>query len=394
MMKMNGKRLVALLAVALLLVMSCVGSVAETVTLADAVTTFENGCMAEKNDMTVVDLHGTWHEMGRQYGALLQRQLREVADLCEEVISASEDNQTSARKTLQTQHDQMPYTIRCFFDGMEETSGLTRDELERANAVERIAGLPHCSFAAVWDDYAAGDLVLGRNYDYAEIFHRLNRDVVITVFHPADDALATAIIGYAGEIYAVNGLNEAGIFMELNNGTFSARLKAPDLRITGTTQLMDMLFEADSLDMLDLYFNSSLNSSAYIINAADSNTVRSYEWCTLGVKRGDGSDPDGVFASTNHYLSPDWEFEAPDEAASLQTTARRNGLLALCEANKGRIDVPEMMEIIDTTTENGGAKNPLTVYQLVVTPVSRTVWMKTATQTEWTEFDLASFLEQ
>ena len=83
MMKMNGKRLVALLTVALLLVMSCVGSVAETVTLADAVTTFENGCMAEKNDMTVVDLHGTWHEMGRQYGALLQRQLREVADLCE-----------------------------------------------------------------------------------------------------------------------------------------------------------------------------------------------------------------------------------------------------------------------------------------------------------------------
>ena len=385
---------VSLLLVLILLFVSVTASFAEAIVPADADMSFENGIRVQRNGLTIVNLHGSWHDMGRQYGYLLSKELSNVAMLCEQIISDSDMNAEKAESTLRIQHDQMPYTIRSFISGMEETSGLTKYQLECANAVERIAGLPHCSFAAAWDEYAAGDLVIGRNYDYAEEFQLLDHEVVVSVFHPEDGSLAVATIGYAGEIYAVNGMNEAGIFMELNSGIFSSKLKVPDMRITGTTQLFSMLFEADSLPLLDLYFNSSNNSSAYIINAADSNTVRSYEWCTLGVKRGDGSDPDGVFASTNHYLSPDWEFEAPDEAASLQTTARRNGLLALCEANKGRIDVPEMMEIIDTTTDNGGAKNPLTVYQLVVTPVSRTVWMKTATQTEWTEFDLASFLEQ
>lgn len=385
------KKLICLMLV-LLMAAACIPAMADTVTPADADEFFEGGSRACKNNITVVDLHGTWYEMGRQYGHLLSHELSNVAGLCEEIISAGEGNAATAAKTLDAQRAQMSYTTRRFFAGMEETSGLTMYQLECANSVERIAGLPRCSFAAAWDDYAADDLVIGRNYDYGEIFKLLDHEVVITVFHPADGAMAAATIGYAGEIYAVNGLNEAGIFMELNNGSFSARLKAPDLRITGTTQLLTMLFEADTLELMDVYFNSLLNSSSYIINAADSKTVHSYEWCASGVKRGDGwTEESGVFASTNHYLSPEWGFEAPDEAASLQTSQRRLNLLALCEAKKGSIDPQTMMKIIDTRMEDGGSANPYTVYQLVAVPATRTVWLKTIDQTEWTEFDLSAF---
>lgn len=385
------KKLISLFLVFILVLMTLSTVAADAVTPADADLTFEGGIRVHRNDLTIVDLHGTWYEMGRQYGYLLSGELANVSALCDEIIADSDSNAAKAESTLQTQNAQMPYTIRRFFDGMEETSGLSRHQLECANAVERIAGLPHCSFVAVWGDYAAGDLVLGRNYDYGEEFQLLDHEVVLTVFHPADGAMAVATVGYAGEIYAVNGMNEAGIFMELNNGTFSSRLKAPNLRLTGTTQLLSMLFEADTLPLLDMYFNSSNNSSAYIINAADSETVHSYEWCTVGIQRGDGFGPDGVFASTNHFLSPEWGFDAPDEEASLHTSQRRENLLALCEARKGSIDPEAMMEIINTRLEDGGAANSLTVYQMVAVPASRTLWVKTVKQTEWTEFDLGAF---
>lgn len=379
---------------AFVLILTAALSQAEAVVPSDADVWFENGSRARKNDLTIVNLHGTWYEMGRQYGYLLSGELTNVAMLCEQIIADSDDNALKAENTLRTQHEQMPYTLRRFFAGMEETSGLTMYQLECANAVERIAGLPHCSFAAVWDDYAAGDLVLGRNYDYGEEFQLLDHEVVVTVFHPADGAMAVATIGYAGEIYAINGMNEAGIFMELNNGTLSCKVKASDMRITGTTQLLTMLFEADTLPLMDIYFNSMANSSSYIINAADSETVHSYEWCTVGIERGDGYDPDGVFASTNHYLAPEWSFELPSEEASLQTSARRENLLRLCEERKGQIDAQAMMEIINTRLEDGGAANVLTVYQIVAVPATRTIWLKTIGQNEWTEFDLQAFFAE
>ena len=388
------KKIISALIVLVLVLSLNIGALAAAITPADSDLSFENGSRVQVNNLSIVNLHGTWYEMGRQYGALLPNELANVAALCEDVIAAGEYNAAKAESILSNQRVQMPYTIREFFRGMEETSGLTMNQLECANAVERIAGLPHCSFAATWDDYAAGDLVLGRNYDYGEVFQLLDHEVVITVFHPADGALPAATIGYSGEIYAVNGMNEAGIFMELNNGTFSSKLKSPNLRITGTTQLLSMLFEADSLELMDMYFNSTLNSSAYIINAADSETVHSYEWCTLGVQRGDGAEMDGVFASTNHYVSTGWGFDAPDEEASLQTSQRRANLLALCEANKGAITPEVMMDIIATRLEDGGAANDLTVYQIVAVPATRTLWLKMVEQTEWTAFDLGAFFAQ
>lgn len=342
--------------------------------------------------VTVVSLYGSWQEMGQQYGRLAKRQLEEVSTFCQQIVDASEDNQKRAESIIQQQADQTPYTIRQFFQGAVETSGLSLEELYLANAVERIAGLPKCSLAAVWGDYAKDGMVLGRNYDYGDIFHQLNDAVLVTVFHPNDGALATAIMGYAGEIYAVNGINEAGIFLELNNGKASAPISSPNKRITGTTVLLDVLFEADSLDLLDRYFNTNLCSSSYIINAADGNAVRSYEWCPIGVKHGEDYNIDGLLASTNHYVNPEWETQAATEENSMKSFTRRDNLIALCEAAKGTIDAAKMQEIIAVWVEDGGAANELTVYQLVVEPASRMLWIRTDYDDAWEQIDLKPYL--
>ena len=354
---------------------------------------FEMGTKTSMNGINVVDLHGTWHEMGRQYGALLKDELTEVYLFVKTIIQYSVGNAKKADSIIEVQTAQTPYRISEFMRGAAETSGLTVEQLQAVNAVERIGGLPKCSAVFCWDDYAAGPLVIGRNYDYSDAFALLKDDVAVTVYHPADGSLAVATVGYVGEIYAVNGLNEKGIFMELNNGKPSANIKSPDSRITGTTMLFSALFEIDELEDWDLFFSTVNCSSSYIINVADSRLARSYEWCPVGFKPGGSDLPDGLLVSTNYYVNPEWLFALPSDEASWQGLTRRNNLIALSEKAKGGIDAQKMLDIVATPVENGGAMNDLTVFQMVVVPESRNLWIRVIGGSGWTQIDLSGFLQ-
>ena len=249
-----------------------------------------------------------------------------------------------------------------------------------------------CSVAVCWDDYAEGPLVVGRNYDYSEALSLLKDDVAVTVYHPSDGSLSVATVGYIGKIFAVNGLNEKGIFMELNNGKPSAAIRAPEARVTGTTMLFHALFEIDELKDWDLFFSTVNNSSSYIINVADSQSARSYEWCPIGYKVGGADLPDGLLVSTNYYVNEDWLFYTPTDAASWEGLTRRKNLITLCENAKGKIDARKMMEIIETPEKDGGAQNKLTVYQMVVVPETKTMWIRVIGGAGWTQIDLSGFL--
>lgn len=329
--------------------------------------------------------------MGRQYGHLMKKELEDIDTFLDIIIEANEGNTAKADSIVDQQVAQTPYSINEFFEGAAETSGFTVRELQTINAVERIGGLPKCSVAMAWDDYAASDLVIGRNYDYSDSFALLKDDIAVTVYHPSDGSLAAATIGYVGEIYTVNGLNEKGIFWELNNGKPSANIKSPDQRITGTTMLFESMFEIDELKDMDLFFNTVNCSSSYIINVADENEGQSFEWCPIGVKHGEEDLPDGLLVSTNYYVNKEWPFAVPSDSQSWDGITRRNNLIELCESNKGKIDEKIMMEIIDKTEEEGGAKNKLTVYQLVVVPKTRTIWLQITGGSKWTKIDLDSF---
>lgn len=387
----------AVLCIALVFSPASAASIPESsgkiLTVADADRTFENGLRADVNGIAVVSLYGTWREMGRQYGMLMKDRLDEVFFFVNTIIEYSVGNAEKARSIIAVQTAQTPYRIREFFEGAAETSGLTVEQLQAVNAVERIGGLPKCSAAFCWGEYTAGPLVIGRNYDYSDAFGLLKDDVAVTVYHPADGSLATATVGYAGEIYAVNAINEKGIFMELNNGKPSANIKSPNSRITGTTALFSEMFEADELEDWDLFFNTTNCSSSYIINIADSSRALSYEWCPVDVKQGGKDLPDGLLVSTNYYVNPDWLFAVPSDAASWEGLTRRKNLIALCEAEKGKIDEQAMMKIIGMPLEAGGAQNELTVYQIVVVPETRMMWLRVIGGADWTQIDLAGFLQ-
>ena len=359
-------------------------------TIRNVEQTFEQGVRVSKNKVNVVNLHGTWYEMGRQYGMLLKAELEEVHAFVRDLIK---NNDEMAEEIINVQRRQTPYRVLSFMRGASETSGLTIEEMQEVNAVERIGGLPKCSAAFCWGAYSGGTMVIGRNYDYSAAFSQLKNDVVVTVYHPADSALAVATIGYVGEIYAVNGLNEKGIFMELNNGTPSTNIKTQNMRITGTTTLFSTLFETDELEDWELFFNTTCCNSSYIINVADSQKAVSYEWCQVGVKTGGADLPEGLLVSTNYYVNPEWLFKVPSDNACWYGQTRRSNLISLCESSKGKIDAHKMMEIVSTSLENGGAMNELTVYQMVVIPETKTLWLRVTGASDWLQIDLSRFLQ-
>ena len=397
---MPGKTLILLVSLLCVMMAGCVVNASPepekkepVLTAADADQTFEQGSKASMNNISVVSLHGTWGEMGRQYGKLMKDELHEVHDFVENMIASSSENTERSKSIIALDQAQYTNSMREFMEGASETSGLTMDQIQAVNALERIGGLPKCSAVFCWDEYSSGPLVAGRNYDYSNAFAPLKDDMVITVYHPADGSLAVATIGYAGEINTYNAINEKGIFMELNNGTPSTNIKTQTDRIQGTTMLFAAMFETDELNDWELFFNTVACSGSYIINVADSQSARSYEWCPTGVKTGNTDLPDGLLVSTNYYVNPDWLFATPSDANSWEGLTRRRNLITLSENSKGRIDAGRMQEIIETPVEKGGAMNELTMYQIVVVPETKMLWLQVVGGPEWTQIDLSGFLD-
>ena len=93
-----------------------------------------------------------------------------------------------------------------------------------------------------------------------------------------------------------------------------------------------------------------------------------------------------------YYVNPDWLFSTPSDNACWEGITRRDHLIALCEDAKGSIDAQKMMEIVGTTYEDGGAQNELTVYQMVVVPETKSLWLRVIDGLGWVQIDLESFM--
>lgn len=348
--------------------------------------TFEGGRLFEHNGIKILDLRGSWKQMGRQYGYLAADMIK---DVCRNFLRSkiTAENEAAIWQMTEDLYHLYPYRLKQVFAGMLETSGLTMNELKLANAAEYTAAVYGCSAMAAWNDYASGNLIYGRNYD-GPGFQPLCHDIVVVVYHPSDGSLATATVGYAGEIYAVNAFNEKGLFVELNNGMPSAGTDIDFSRFAGTTELLTMMMDADSMEYVDGFFKTVKGFASFTIGVADEYEARSYEWCAQGMARGDGSTPDGLMAMTNHYVSPTWEFPVPDDDHSWISIQRRNNLLNQAATHKGYLDAPTMCQIMQTYIPDGGPRHEFTLYQLVFEPATMKLRMQITEVNEWEEIEL------
>lgn len=354
--------------------------------------TDSKGKIYDVDGITVLDLHGSWYQMGRQYGILAGDRMDDVLQYLHGRIGTEQVKVDSAATIAGELYALYPGHLKEFFAGASETSGLSLDELKLCNASEYVEGVFLCSAMASWKDYAAGKLVFGRNYD-AESYSEIDRDLVVTVYHP-DGGMAAATVGYAGEIYCVNGLNAEGIFVELNNGMPSAGFKVHWDLCPSTTTLFDMLFSARNLDDVDDFFHSTRSFASFIIGVADKDEARSYEWCYDGVRRGDVTTESGLLISTNHYVNEEWDFITPGDEDSWNSITRRCNLAGQARSHKGRIGVEEMKAIMSTPLEDGGPMHRLTRYQIVAVPEDLKLYVNAPCNAKWAEVDMKEFFNK
>lgn len=361
------------------------------------------GRLYKAGKINVLVLQGTYEQMGRQYGALLKQELNENYRGMVEGLQDIEDLSIEDLQELgESVYEKYPQKYKEIINGLAETSGLGLEKAKALNMQEMYVSAAlvnwaqtqgmQCSGMAAWGPYTSGGpLVFGRNYDLG-FFNA--QYATMTVYNPIDGSIPVASFTFAGCIYVTSGMNGAGVFLELNNGSTSDCSDFMDTRPWAPIDLFSFLEGASDLEQLSYFFETTRPDLAYIVNAADADSACSFEWATSGVKKR-LPDQEGLLVATNHFVDPSWDIpppgvNAPDVDFSVQ---RRVNLLTLGEENKGAFDPEVMMEVISTALEDGGAfRAPnLTSYEIVAVPAELTVWVRVPEYQDWVEIDLGRY---
>lgn len=354
---------------------------------------YRTAATGKKNAFPVLSLKGSWHQMGRQYGRLMRT---EMDDFYDEVVArlltkergveaAAIDAQSDALFRAQSRQGKE------LIVGMASGAGFPLAKQKRIAAIVPLAdATPGCSSMAAWGEYTGGGpLVVGRNWDIGGVYPGYRKYLSVAFFQPPERDVAFADVDFVGNIGFQTGMSISGLFLDLQNGMHSD----PDIvesRPLPTLKLFELMATTSTMKGMDRFFMSKANSPmiAVIMNVADETEDRVYEWGTGGTKKRLGS---GLMASSNHFVDPTWTglVEVPKGAKGDWSRERLANLLALGNARKGKLNAEQMMRVLDTTFEKGGATYPeYTVYQVVAVPAERTLWLKARGYSDWEKIDL------
>lgn len=377
---------------------------------------FENGKLYESGKINVVVLKGNYYEMGRQYGELLKDEIREFYEAT--IEGKIINNNLSTFEQLKGFIGKMawsgyPQRQKEIFRGMSQTSGLSVEQVvlldQNVTIVHILMGAPGtpqaldaCSFIAAWADYTKdGKVVCGRNLDWLPALKDYARYLTVVVFNPTDGSNSVATVIYAGMVGIISGINDKGLFVEMNDGTATMGNVGYANRAACFTEMLNFLLDADTMDCLDTMINSTRTNCPIILNVADADVSYSYESAPHDTRRR-SANPPGLLASTNQYLLPSWgTIPMPDLALSLE---RYHNLMVLGNKYKGTIDVEVMKKIMDAPLFEedgslgvgatmfyrhikGNFKYP-TVHQIITSPANKKIWVKVPEYNDWTPVDL------
>ena len=358
----------------------------------------DKGSRIQKGHINIINLFGTWKEMGCRYGSLMAGEIQSMYrnGVEKHLIARMGLDVLFVKEQSYKFYENYPYRYKQLLCGIAETCGLGMDELVMVNGLQRVLSLvnknANSTSIAAWGDYAKDSLVYGRNYDNESWMSELSSNLVVSVFHPADGSLAVATIGYAGQIYVVNGMNEAGIMLSLNSAMYSGGALWYESRVPSVVKLFDFLLGSTNLDELETSIQTTKANFAYLVGAVDSQSARFYEWPVFEVKRRESHSRQGLAVMSNHFTEPSWALPKPDDVTNGLTISRRQNLLSLAKHFKGVIDEVVMMKMLDTKYEDLGATTESTLYQIVGIPETYKLWVKIPGHEEWTEINMKEYL--
>lgn len=367
---------------------------------------FENAraVRTESGTYWVLELAGTWQEMGRQYGSLMGPELRRFHD---ELTTDLLDRGMSEEELATTWDDiQELYSwqLQDLLLGISQTSGLSLEQTLTLNfgmmylAQTVLGGEPPsaCSGIAVWGGYTRDkNLIFGRNWDISrEAMSRYMRYLAVVVFHP-EQGYPVANIHPLGNVYLETGMNSHGVFIELNNGEYSDPTYYEDREDT-TSVLVRVLNQSKNVEeAVDMLMNSPADIS-YILQIADETHAVSLERPTFDA-RVRPPDDEGLVIAYNSFVPPypaHWE-DKVKPPKPVEDDPRYENMLTLAQspAYKGQFTPWSMQQYLEVPVEEGGAYHGGTVLQVVAVPAERTIWMRGCDYSDWEKVPLDGYFD-
>ncbi|MDD2444390.1 MAG: C45 family autoproteolytic acyltransferase/hydrolase, partial [Desulfotomaculaceae bacterium] len=248
-----------------------------------------------------------------------------------------------------------------------------------------------CSGLAVWGEFTPdGNLIFGRNWDIdRESMKKYMKHLSVVVFNP-DSGYSLANIHPLGNVYLETGMNDQGLFIELNNGSLSDPQYIDDRENT-VSVLSTALNQCGTTSEAAKYLAGIPADLSYALQVADAENCVSVERPTFGARVRE-AEQDGVLAAYNNFIPPypkEWEGKVIDPLAP-ELDPRYQNLIKLANSEKffGKLDINSMKDLMDIEVKNGGAVHRGTVYQVIASPRELTLWIRGLDYAGWQEINL------
>ena len=284
-----------------------------------------------------------------------------------------------------------------FLEGVSAGSGLTKEELVRINGVEVAYGeelmrwlgvqtAGKCSTLALFGDKTPdGRMLFGRNYDWMPSFTKLG--LVLTVLQPTDSSMQFATLNYPGCFYLTTGMNSAGVFLELNAGSFASADQNPGT-LHNAWSLWHVLTQAKTTDEAVRVLKSLPSRSSYVIGIADREKSVSFEWGAHSSFVLTAPALKGFLVMTNHFEQPGWtNLPIASAGGVLSSVNRLRGIQCLAEAVPSHsADVDTVKHLISVPVEEGGAYWAGTLFQVIAVPEKLEMHIRRRGYNTWATF--------
>lgn len=367
--------------------------------------------------LPVAVLSGTFRDMGRQYGALLGREIQGAYGLGirDGFIRTGQFRQEELDQLAEGLFKTLPMRQKELLTGIAEGAHIPLPEAVLTACIPAVqivarkkfgGTISSCTSGAAWGSRTAdGKVVTVRGFDYPSIFRTLAKDYrVAVVYRPSDGSNAVAGLAIAGGVSFLDAMNSKGLYLEQNNGADSGGLILFSNRTEATTQATNLLFDASDSQEFDNLLQSSRFNYAMILLEADAGSARIYELSGWDMHRREARE-EPVLAAGNQFLDPAWGVLSLPSPAAWYSSRRWDILMAMLRAVPGVVDEQRLKAFLDVPiyNEDGSlgkgvavlAKNPkddeVTVWQVISRPSEQTMWVRFPTLTGWIRLDLKAW---
>ncbi|WP_153916006.1 C45 family autoproteolytic acyltransferase/hydolase [Shewanella sp. TC10] len=349
---------------------------------------FENGTMFKTNEdmLYVLQLNGSWYDMGKQYGNLAKEHMQPMYDkLVQAEINSGLISQQEAFKLFGSRiFISLTTRRKQYFQGVADALGWPVEKVivldqcgPMAIYLQKLHSFSGCSSLAAWGESTTdGSTIVGRNMDWSEIF--LDFPVYVTVYNPTDGSNGIANVSWPGWTWMVTGFNDKGVYTDLHDGTSMGGNIISVEKPSFLNSVFDFMAESDNAEALSFRYQAAKTDVSSIWMVADSQgSACSYENVIQENRKRVADTGASSFVTVNTFLNPDWGIGVREtQSFSLKRLAN---LQALHAEKAGQIDAAAMRDIFDlplynedgSFKEHGGVTKPtnqdvdLTNYQVV-----------------------------